>query len=81
MLMVLLCHRQCSKPLTRLYNSPLHPPIKRYTWQFEISSQPPANKLCFVRKQFEGFSYCRPVEGLADGGGSIKDPAFVGAAP
>ncbi|TPX22712.1 hypothetical protein DIZ76_014591 [Coccidioides immitis] len=29
-----------------------------------------------MQKQFEGWSYNRPVPGLGDGGGSIKDPAF-----
>jgi len=28
--------------------------------------------------QFTGFSYNRPVAGLDDAGGSIKDPSFLG---
>ncbi|CAH0052943.1 unnamed protein product [Clonostachys solani] len=30
-----------------------------------------------MQNQFAGFSYSRPVEGLNDAGGSIKDPSFV----
>ncbi|RMJ23466.1 AGC AKT protein kinase [Aspergillus sp. HF37] len=29
-----------------------------------------------MQKQFEGWSYNRPVAGLGDAGGSVKDPAF-----
>lgn len=29
-----------------------------------------------MQKQFEGWSYNRPVAGLGDGGGSVRDPAF-----
>ncbi|PQE33309.1 serine threonine- kinase gad8 protein [Rutstroemia sp. NJR-2017a WRK4] len=32
-----------------------------------------------MQQQFTGFSYNRPVAGLGDGGGSIKDPSFVGS--
>lgn len=32
-----------------------------------------------VQIQFGGFSYNRPIAGLADAGGSIKDPSFVGS--
>jgi serum/glucocorticoid-regulated kinase 2 len=31
-----------------------------------------------MQQQFQNFSYNRPVAGLGDGGGSIKDPSFVG---
>jgi len=31
-----------------------------------------------MQQQFTGWSYNRPVAGLGDGGGSIKDPSFVG---
>lgn len=32
-----------------------------------------------MQNQFQGFSYNRPIAGLADGGGSVKDPSFVGS--
>lgn len=28
---------------------------------------------------FHGFSYNRPIAGLGDAGGSVKDPSFVGS--
>lgn len=31
-----------------------------------------------MQYQFAGFSYNRPVAGLGDAGGSIKDPSFLG---
>ena len=32
-----------------------------------------------MQNQFQGFSYNRPIAGLADGGGSVKDPGFAGS--
>jgi serum/glucocorticoid-regulated kinase 2 len=32
-----------------------------------------------MQQQFTGWSYNRPVAGLGDGGGSLKDPSFVGS--
>ncbi|KAI1746923.1 Pkinase-domain-containing protein [Xylaria castorea] len=32
-----------------------------------------------AQDQFAGFSYNRPIPGLGDGGGSIKDPSFIGS--
>lgn len=32
-----------------------------------------------MQKQFVGFSYNRPIPGLGDGGGSIKDSSFIGS--
>ncbi|KAF3356778.1 hypothetical protein VD0004_g9789 [Verticillium dahliae] len=32
-----------------------------------------------MQNQFQGFSYNRPIAGLGDAGGSIKDPSFVGS--
>ncbi|KAI1265677.1 Pkinase-domain-containing protein [Xylariaceae sp. FL1019] len=32
-----------------------------------------------MQNQFAGFSYNRPIPGLGDGGGSVKDPSFVGS--
>ncbi|RQM07968.1 hypothetical protein DH86_00000850 [Scytalidium sp. 3C] len=32
-----------------------------------------------AQKDFVGFSYNRPVAGLGDAGGSLKDPSFVGS--
>ncbi|KAL2760971.1 hypothetical protein ACRALDRAFT_2031947 [Sodiomyces alcalophilus JCM 7366] len=32
-----------------------------------------------MQNQFEGFSYNRPIAGLGDAGGSVKDPSFVGS--
>lgn len=32
-----------------------------------------------MQDQFAGFSYNRPIAGLGDGGGSIKDPSFIGS--
>ncbi|KAF3767242.1 encodes protein serine/threonine kinase [Cryphonectria parasitica EP155] len=32
-----------------------------------------------MQNQFQGFSYNRPIAGLADGGGSVKDPSFIGS--
>ncbi|KAI0534582.1 Pkinase-domain-containing protein [Xylaria digitata] len=32
-----------------------------------------------MQDQFQGFSYNRPIAGLGDGGGSIKDPSFIGS--
>ena len=29
-----------------------------------------------MQQQFTGWSYNRPVAGLGDGGGSVKDPSF-----
>ncbi|KAL8377382.1 hypothetical protein RB595_008185 [Gaeumannomyces hyphopodioides] len=32
-----------------------------------------------MQDQFQGFSYNRPIAGLDDAGGSVKDPSFVGS--
>lgn len=32
-----------------------------------------------LQNQFTGFSYNRPIAGLGDAGGSIRDPSFVGS--
>ncbi|KAJ9161744.1 Non-specific serine/threonine protein kinase [Coniochaeta hoffmannii] len=32
-----------------------------------------------MQNQFTGFSYNRPIAGLGDAGGSVKDPSFVGS--
>jgi serum/glucocorticoid-regulated kinase 2 len=32
-----------------------------------------------MQNQFHGFSYNRPIAGLSDAGGSVKDPSFVGS--
>ncbi|OAA66527.1 serine/threonine-protein kinase [Niveomyces insectorum RCEF 264] len=32
-----------------------------------------------MQRQFDGFSYNRPIEGLGDAGGSVRDPSFVGS--
>jgi len=32
-----------------------------------------------MQNQFAGFSYNRPIAGLSDAGGSVKDPSFVGS--
>ncbi|KAL1905067.1 Serine/threonine-protein kinase [Sporothrix stenoceras] len=32
-----------------------------------------------MQYQFEGFSYNRPIAGLGDAGGSVRDPSFVGS--
>ncbi|KAK8105616.1 hypothetical protein PG999_008975 [Apiospora kogelbergensis] len=32
-----------------------------------------------MQDQFQGFSYNRPIAGLGDGGGSVKDPSFAGS--
>ncbi|CAI4214939.1 unnamed protein product [Parascedosporium putredinis] len=32
-----------------------------------------------MQNQFAGFSYNRPIAGLGDAGGSVKDPSFVGS--
>lgn len=32
-----------------------------------------------AQNQFQGFSYNRPIAGLGDAGGSVKDPSFVGS--
>ena len=32
-----------------------------------------------MQDQFQGFSYNRPIAGLGDAGGSLKDPSFVGS--
>jgi serum/glucocorticoid-regulated kinase 2 len=32
-----------------------------------------------MQDQFQGFSYNRPIAGLGDAGGSVKDPSFVGS--
>lgn len=32
-----------------------------------------------LQNQFQGFSYNRPIAGLGDAGGSVKDPSFVGS--
>ncbi|KAM3563678.1 hypothetical protein MY1884_001147 [Beauveria asiatica] len=34
-----------------------------------------------MQDQFVGFSYNRPIGGLADAGGSLRDPSFVGSIP
>lgn len=34
-----------------------------------------------MQNQFQGFSYNRPIAGLGDAGGSVKDPSFVGSIP
>ena len=31
-----------------------------------------------MQQQFAGWSYNRPVAGLGDAGGSVKDPSFEG---
>ncbi|KAI9865137.1 MAG: hypothetical protein M1813_002457 [Trichoglossum hirsutum] len=49
----------------------------------EFTSEAPADSLVegpflssTMQQQFAGWSYNRPVAGLGDGGGSVKDPAF-----
>lgn len=32
-----------------------------------------------MQNQFQGFSYNRPIAGLGDAGGSVKDPSFAGS--
>lgn len=32
-----------------------------------------------MQDQFQGFSYNRPIAGLGDAGGSVRDPSFVGS--
>ena len=32
-----------------------------------------------MQNQFTGFSYNRPIAGLGDAGGSLRDPSFVGS--
>ncbi|KAJ9426164.1 AGC/AKT protein kinase [Fusarium oxysporum] len=41
----------------------------------EFTSEAPQDSY----NQFQGFSYNRPIAGLGDAGGSVKDPSFVGS--
>lgn len=43
-----------------------------------VDSQPLSQTM---QHQFDGFSYNRPIAGLGDAGGSVKDPSFVGSIP
>lgn len=50
----------------------------------EFTDEPPADSFVdgpmlssTAQQQFVGWSYNRPVAGLGDAGGSIKDPSFV----
>jgi serum/glucocorticoid-regulated kinase 2 len=52
----------------------------------EFTSEPPADSYVegpllssTMQQQFAGWSYNRPVAGLGDAGGSVKDPSFVGS--
>ena len=52
----------------------------------EFTQEPPADSFVdgpmlsqTMQQQFTGWSYNRPVAGLGDAGGSIKDPSFVGS--
>jgi len=52
----------------------------------EFTSEPPQDSYVegpvlseTMQNQFAGFTYNRPVAGLGDAGGSIKDPSFVGS--
>jgi serum/glucocorticoid-regulated kinase 2 len=52
----------------------------------EFTSEAPADSLVegptlssTMQQQFTGWSYNRPVAGLGDAGGSVKDPSFVGS--
>lgn len=52
----------------------------------EFTSKPPQDSFVggdalsqTMQDQFQGFSYNRPIAGLGDAGGSVKDPSFVGS--
>ncbi|KEZ40571.1 Serine/threonine-protein kinase gad8 [Scedosporium apiospermum] len=52
----------------------------------EFTSEPPKDSFVegdllsqTMQNQFAGFSYNRPIAGLGDAGGSVKDPSFVGS--
>lgn len=52
----------------------------------EFTSEPPQDSYVdgpmlsqTMQNQFTGFSYNRPIAGLGDAGGSVKDPSFVGS--
>lgn len=52
----------------------------------EFTSEPPQDSYVdgpvlseTLQNQFTGFSYNRPIAGLGDAGGSVKDPSFVGS--
>ncbi|VUC21441.1 unnamed protein product [Clonostachys rosea] len=52
----------------------------------EFTSKPPQDSYVggdalsqTMQDQFQGFSYNRPIAGLGDAGGSVKDPSFVGS--
>ncbi|KAM7185316.1 Protein kinase-like domain containing protein [Naviculisporaceae sp. PSN 640] len=52
----------------------------------EFTSEPPQDSYVegpvlsqTMQNQFTGFSYNRPIAGLDDAGGSVKDPSFVGS--
>ncbi|KAK4035004.1 kinase-like domain-containing protein [Parachaetomium inaequale] len=52
----------------------------------EFTSEPPQDSYVegpmlseTLQNQFTGFSYNRPIAGLGDAGGSVRDPSFVGS--
>lgn len=52
----------------------------------EFTSEPPQDSYVdgpvlseTLQNQFTGFSYNRPIAGLGDAGGSVRDPSYVGS--
>jgi serum/glucocorticoid-regulated kinase 2 len=55
-------------------------------FDIDFTSQPPQDSFAgdsmlsqTMQAQFDGFSYNRPIAGLGDAGGSLKDPSFAGS--
>jgi serum/glucocorticoid-regulated kinase 2 len=79
----------CSHTLPRIFTNSAIPQVDALdTANFdpEFTSEAPKDSYVegpmlseTMQNQFQGFSYNRPIAGLGDAGGSVKDPSFVGS--
>jgi serum/glucocorticoid-regulated kinase 2 len=79
----------CSPPIVEFeigFNEEQTDALDTKNFDQEFTSELPADSYVdgpalsqTMQQQFTGWSYNRPVAGLGDAGGSIKDPSFVGS--
>lgn len=80
-----MCSSSRSLPTIRIFSNHLIQSDARDTDNFdeEFTSEKPQDSYVdgpalsqTVQEQFLGWSYNRPIAGLGDAGGSVKDPSF-----
>jgi hypothetical protein len=76
----------CSVSAPQLTATPQVDALDTANFDPEFTSEPPQDSYVegpilsqTMQNQFTGFSYNRPIAGLGDAGGSVKDPSFVGS--